>query len=123
MAGRTCSKFPASVRRAPRHKPMRLRVRAGKAVSRPVSRNTNRRRASFGYSGASTAPEHRRTMPQFTSGTVDPSIDMKTAVREQVYRMDTVSYFTLLAQLMKANPPATADAPELAKFAKIGLVA
>ena len=57
------------------------------------------------------------------AGTVDPSIDMKTAVREQVNRMDTVSYFTLLAQLMKANPPATADAPELAKFAKIGLVA
>jgi hypothetical protein len=57
------------------------------------------------------------------AGTVDPSIDMKTAVREQVNRMDTVSYFTLLAQLMKANPPATADAPELAKFAKIGFVA
>jgi hypothetical protein len=57
------------------------------------------------------------------AGTLDPSIDMKTAVREQVNRMDTVSYFTLLAQLMKANPPATADAPELAKFAKIGLVA
>ena len=57
------------------------------------------------------------------AGTVDPSIDMKTAVREQVNRMDPVSYFTLLAQLMKANPPAAADAPELAKLAKIGLVA
>jgi hypothetical protein len=57
------------------------------------------------------------------AGTVDPSIDMKTAVRDQVNRMDAVSYFTLLTQLMKANPPAAADAPELAKFAKIGLVA
>jgi len=57
------------------------------------------------------------------SGTVDPSIDMKTAVREQVNRMDAIEYFTLLAQLMKANPPAPADAPALAKFAKIGLVA
>jgi hypothetical protein len=57
------------------------------------------------------------------AGAVDPSIDMKTAVREQVNRMDAVSYFTLLAQLMKANPPAAADAPELAKFAKIGLIA
>jgi hypothetical protein len=57
------------------------------------------------------------------AGTVDPSIDMKTAVREQVNRMDATAYFTLLAQLMKANPPAAADAPELAKFAKIGLVA
>ena len=47
---------------------------------------------------------------------------MKTAVREQVNRMDATAYFTLLAQLMKANPPAPEDAPELAKFAKIGLV-
>src|SRR5215813_13090589 len=55
-------------------------------------------------------------------GKVDPSIDMKTAVREQVNRMDAVAYFTLLAQLMKDNPPSAADAPELAKFARIGLV-
>ena len=55
-------------------------------------------------------------------GTVDPSIDMKTPVREQVNRMDAVAYFTLLAQLMKTNPPYPADAPEVAKFAKIGLV-
>jgi hypothetical protein len=57
------------------------------------------------------------------SGTVDSSIDMKTPVREQVNRMDAAAYFTLLAQLMKTNPPALADAPALAKFAKIGLVA
>ena len=56
-------------------------------------------------------------------GTVDASIDMKTPVREQVNRMDATAYFTLLAQLMKTNPPAATDAPELARFAKIGLVA
>ncbi|MDF2810985.1 MAG: hypothetical protein K0S56_2016 [Microvirga sp.] len=56
------------------------------------------------------------------AGKVDPSIDMKTAVRDQVNRMDAVAYFTLLAQLMKANPPSAADAPALAKFAKIGLI-
>ena len=56
-------------------------------------------------------------------GTVDASIDIKTPVREQVNRMDATAYFTLLAQLMKTNPPAAADAPELARFAKIGLVA
>jgi hypothetical protein len=56
------------------------------------------------------------------AGTVDPSIDMKTAVRAQVNRMDPVAYFTMLAQLMKTNPPAAADAPEVAKFARIGLV-
>jgi hypothetical protein len=55
-------------------------------------------------------------------GKVDSSIDMKTAVREQVNRMDAKEYFTLLAQLMKANPPAAADAPEVARFARIGLV-
>jgi hypothetical protein len=54
---------------------------------------------------------------------VDALIDMKTAVREQVNRMDTAAYLTLLADLMKANPPAVADAPALEKFAKIGLVA
>jgi hypothetical protein len=56
------------------------------------------------------------------AGTVDPSIDMKTAVREQVNRMDAVTYFTLLCKLMKDNPPAAADAPQLAKFASIGIV-
>lgn len=56
-------------------------------------------------------------------GKVDPSIDMKTAVRDQVNRMDAKAYFTLLANLMKTNPPSAADAPEIAKFAKIGLVA
>ena len=55
-------------------------------------------------------------------GTVDPSIDMKTAVREQVNKMDAVAYFTLLCKLMKDNPPAALDAPELARFAKIGIL-
>ena len=57
------------------------------------------------------------------AGKVDPSIDMKTAVRDQVNRLDAKEYFTLLAQLMKTNPPPAADAPALARFAKIGLVA
>jgi hypothetical protein len=57
------------------------------------------------------------------AGKADASIDMKTAVREQVNRMDAKEYFTLLAQLMKTNPPAAADRPELARFARIGLVA
>jgi len=56
------------------------------------------------------------------AGTVDPSIDMKTPVREQVNRMDAVAYFTLLCKLMKDNPPTAADAPQLAKFASIGIV-
>jgi hypothetical protein len=55
-------------------------------------------------------------------GKVDPTIDMKTAVREQVERMDTASFFKLFAELMKQNPPNTADAPVLARIKRIGLV-
>jgi len=58
-----------------------------------------------------------------STGHVDPSIDMKTPVRDQVNKMDAIAYFTLLAQLMKANPHAPADASELAKFKRIGLIA
>ena len=55
-------------------------------------------------------------------GKADPSIDMKTPVRDQVNKLDAIEFFTLLAELMKTNPPAAADAPALARFAKIGLV-
>jgi hypothetical protein len=55
-------------------------------------------------------------------GQVDPSVDMKTPVREQVNGMDAGAYFKLLAVLMKDNPPAKEDAPMVAKLAKIGLV-
>jgi hypothetical protein len=40
------------------------------------------------------------------AGTVDPSIDTKTPVRDQVRRMSAGEYFALLAALMKDNPPA-----------------
>ena len=56
-------------------------------------------------------------------GKVDPSIDMKMAVRDQVNRLSTTEYFTLLADLLKRNPPAPADAPALKRFERIGLVA
>ena len=56
------------------------------------------------------------------AGKVDPAIDMKTAVRQQVNSLDPVAYFTLLSELLKTNPPTAAGAPEVAKFAKIGLV-
>ena len=55
-------------------------------------------------------------------GTVDASVDTKTAVRDQVDAMDAASYFALFAQLMKTNPPAAADAPMVAKLAKLGIV-
>jgi hypothetical protein len=55
-------------------------------------------------------------------GRVDPAVDMKTPVREQVNRMDAGVYFKLLAQLVKDNPPTKDDAPMLAKMAQIGIV-
>lgn len=55
-------------------------------------------------------------------GKVDAGIDMKTSVRDQVNRMDAVEYFTLLADLLKANPPSAADAPMVEKMAEIGIV-
>ena len=58
------------------------------------------------------------TPPQ---GKVDPSIDMKTPVRDQVNKMDAGAYFKLLAALMADNPPAEADMPIVAKLAKLGI--
>ena len=55
-------------------------------------------------------------------GTVDPAIDMKTPVRNQVNALSAEDYFKLLARLMKDNPPAEADAPMIEKLAKIGIV-
>lgn len=57
------------------------------------------------------------------AGVVDPSIDMKTAVRTQVDALDAETYFKLAARLMKKNPPTAEDAPMVAKLAKIGIVA
>jgi hypothetical protein len=54
-------------------------------------------------------------------GTVDPSIDMKKPVRDQVNALDTATYFNRLASLMKGNPPAEADAPLLAKMETLGI--
>jgi hypothetical protein len=56
------------------------------------------------------------------AGRVDPTVDMKTAVRDQVNRMDALEYFTLFAELMKSNPPTEADAPMVEKMAAIGIV-
>jgi hypothetical protein len=73
--------------------------------------------------GESSGQETSRRMSGELSGQrADPSIDMKTPVREQVEAMDTMSFFKLLAELMKQNPPFAADAPILARLARIGLV-
>src|ERR1700722_3155321 len=55
-------------------------------------------------------------------GVVNPAWDTKDPVRDQVDAMDGVTYFALLAELMKTNPPAAADTPMVVTMAKIGLV-
>src|SRR5262249_45987593 len=56
------------------------------------------------------------------AGKVDPAIDTKTPVRDQVNKLDAAAYFKLLAALLKDNPPAKEEAPMVAKLAKIGIV-
>ena len=56
------------------------------------------------------------------AGTVDAQIDMKTPTRDQVNAMSASAYFTLMADLMKRNPPAADDKPAVDRFAAIGLV-
>ncbi len=56
------------------------------------------------------------------AGRVDPAIDMKTPVRDQVNALDAGAYFKLMAELMKSNPPTPADAPFVAKMSRIGIV-
>jgi len=56
------------------------------------------------------------------TGVVDPQIDMTTAPVDQVNRMTADTFFSRLADLMaSSSPPAAADAPMLAKLAKIGI--
>jgi hypothetical protein len=54
--------------------------------------------------------------------TVDPAIDMKTAVCKQVNGLDIETYFNRLAALMTTNPPKPEDAPIVERMARIGLV-
>lgn len=53
---------------------------------------------------------------------VDPTVDMRLAPAEAVAKMGSAAFFDTLAALMKDNPPPPADAPVLAKLAKIGIV-
>ena len=56
------------------------------------------------------------------AGRADPGIDMHTPTKDQVIGMDGAAYFTLLAALMKDNPPTAADTAMVEQMAKIGLI-
>ncbi len=55
-------------------------------------------------------------------GKVDPNVDMRTPVRDQVNAMDAATFFKKFAELLKDNPPAKADAPMVAKLKKLGII-
>lgn len=55
-------------------------------------------------------------------GVIDPSVDTKTGIREQVNALDAGAYFKLFAELLKTNPPTAEDTPMVATLAKIGIV-
>lgn len=55
-------------------------------------------------------------------GKVDPKIDTKTAVRDQVDKLSGEEFFSRGVALMGPNPPAKADGPLVDRMAKLGLV-
>ena len=55
-------------------------------------------------------------------GKVDPAVDMKTLVRDQVNAMEGGAYFKLFAEFLKTNPPYAEDAPMVARLRKLGIV-
>ena len=55
-------------------------------------------------------------------GVVDASLDMKTAVKDQVNGMSTEEFFSYFAELLVKNPPRSEDGAMLEKLAEIGIV-
>src|SRR5262249_55021270 len=47
---------------------------------------------------------------------INPKVDMKTPPVEQIAKMDANTFFSRLNTVMKATPPAAADAPALQNF-------
>ena len=64
------------------------------------------------YDGPYHPPQHE----------VDTNIDMETSVRDQVNALNGEQYFSLLARLLKNNPPGAADQQIVQELAQIGVV-
>jgi hypothetical protein len=54
---------------------------------------------------------------------VDPGVDMKTAVRDQVENMDAATYFAVMADAMRRNPPVTDDLAMVERMSRVGVIA
>ena len=59
--------------------------------------------------------------PEAVTGTVDPSVDMKTPPKVQVDTMPADKYFAYAAEVLKANPPHITDEPIVARMKRIGI--
>jgi hypothetical protein len=57
-----------------------------------------------------------------SAGTVDPSIDTKTAPLQQVADMSAKDFFAYGADLMKLHPPKNTDYSQVWRLARIGLI-
>lgn len=55
-------------------------------------------------------------------GVLNPAIDVKTPVREQVNKLTAEVFFNRLALLMKDNPPTPDDSQIVAKMSRIGII-
>lgn len=60
--------------------------------------------------------------PQSQRIRADPSLDLKTPVREQVESMPTDAFFTYAAELLRRNPAHATDQPVLAQLRRVGLI-
>lgn len=54
---------------------------------------------------------------------VDPAVDMKTPIHDQVDRMSGINFFKSLAHLLKENPPSPNDAQMVEMMTKLGIIA
>jgi hypothetical protein len=54
-------------------------------------------------------------------GQVDPSVDMRTPPPEQVAKLEAGTFFALMAQMLRENPPPIDDAESLRRFSDLGL--
>ena len=60
--------------------------------------------------------------PTPQKGVVDPNIDMTTPPRDQIDKLDAVTFFKRLALLMKSNPSPPQDAPMVATLTRLEVV-
>jgi hypothetical protein len=59
--------------------------------------------------------------PELVFGTVDPSVDMKTAPKTQVDTMLASKFVAYAAEILKLQPPHVTDQPILAQMRRIGI--